>query len=388
MDSQGWFSNKNIATFIIVFMSLQLCWIEGFQTSVLKIAMMALSPIIILFRSPRFSSAIAFSLLYFLVTIIIYYLQFSGNEMTFVHIALQLAMFCTIYNLVHIEECFSIDDAIKLVKMVVYIYAIFFILQQIFYLVGLRYFPPLNLFGFPYYGLFRLPSAAIEPSHAARILTVYGYAFLKLNEFKNQGPCSISSLFSNNRLFVICYLYTIIGIGSGTAMVGLGMLFLYFIKIQYSIYIIIAILITFFVSPYIDYEPLNRAISILDASMSFDTYEIYKTDQSAATRINIIFTTFQNVDLTDSSTWFGHGVFLGVPDVVEGIAYYGLISYLLLLLLLFRCCFTRIISLEILFFVFLLSMYPRNFAYAWAILLVLTMVKHFYQQNKYEYKGR
>ena len=131
MNSQGWFSNKNIAAFIIIFMSLQLCWIEGFQTSIPKIAIMAISPIIILFRSPRFTAAIAFALLYFLITISIYYLQYTGNEMTFLHIALQLAMFCTVYNLVHVEECFSLDDAIKIVKIVVYIYAIFLILQQI-----------------------------------------------------------------------------------------------------------------------------------------------------------------------------------------------------------------------------------------------------------------
>ena len=382
MDSQGWFSNKNIATFIVVFMSVNLCWIEGFQTSIPKTAMMAISPFLILFRSPKFTKAIGLSLLYLGVTVTMYYLQFSGNEMTFIHMALQWSLFCLFYNLVHVENCFTIDDAIRIVKLIVYLYAICIVLQQVLLLAGMRTFHPLNLYNFPYYRLFRLPSLALEPSHAARVLTVCGYAYLKLNQFKNGRIFSLYELFYENALFSFSYFYTMLSLGSGTAMVGLALLSLYFIRFQYAIAIIFVLLLAFIFGPSIDYEPLNRVLAVFDAASSMDASEVYKVDQSASARVGVIILTIQNLDLTDANTWLGIGVHPGSVSVVGGIEYYGFISYLLLLLLLFRCCFTRILSIDVLFFVFLLSLDIRNFAYVFAILLIMTMVKHFYEENR------
>lgn len=382
MGTQGFFSNKNIASFILVFMSIQLCWIEGFQTSIPKTLMMALSPIFILLKSPRFSKAIGLSVLYLGVTIAMYYMQFTGNGMTFLHMALQWSLFCLFYNLVHYENCFTIDDAIKVVKLIVYLYAICLVLQQFLFLAGMRSFHPLNLYNFPYYRLFRLPSLALEPSHAARILTVCGYAYLKLNQFKNGRIFSLHELFYENALFTYSYIYTMLSLGSGTAMVGLALLSLYFIRLQYAIGIIFVLLLAFIFGPSIDYEPLNRVLAVFDAASSMDASEVYKVDQSASARVGVIILTIQNLDLTDANTWLGIGVHPGNVSVVEGIEYYGLISYLLLLLLLFRCCFSKILSLDVLFFIFLLSLGIRNFAYVFAILLIMTMVKHFYEEYR------
>ena len=380
-SQQSLFSNKNIATFILVLMSVHLFWLEGFSTSMIKTTAMAIAPVVLLFRSPKVSSAIVWTVAYLVVTVAIYYFNFSGNELTFVHITLQWGLFCLFYNLVHLEQCFTYEDALRVIKMVVFAYTAFLILQQVFFLMGMRNFHPLNLYGFPYYRLFRLPSLAMEPSHTARILTVYGYAFLKINEYKNGQPLRIGELLGRERMFSICFLYTMLSIGSGTAMVGLALLALYFIKWQYAFSIAVVLILAYIVIPFINYGPLNRAMAVLDAALTLDTSEVYKVDKSASARVGIILLTFQNLDLTSLSTWLGQGVHPGSVSVVEGIEYYGLISYLLRFVLILRCCFTRLISQEMMFYIFLLSLDIRNFYYVFAILMVLSMVKYFYKES-------
>ena len=100
-------------------------------------------------------------------------------------------------------------------------------------------FPLLNLMNMKYYSLFRLNSLAIEPSHAARLLTVYFYAFIKLLEFKDGIAPSIKKLWGEHRRVIIAFLYAMVAMGSGTAFVGLAILSLYFIKRQYAVYVVV-----------------------------------------------------------------------------------------------------------------------------------------------------
>jgi hypothetical protein len=253
-------------------------------------------------------------------------------------------------------------------------------------LAGLRNVHPLNLYGLPYYGIFRLPSAAIEPSHAARILTVYGYAYLKLNQYKYGRFLSLLELYKNDKLFILSFIYTMFAIGSGTAMVGFVILMLHFFRPQYAITMVVFLFLCYFIAPLVNYEPFVRAINTITAVVTLDTSEVYAADASASGRVNIILSTVQNMDLSDPQTWLGKSRVAGASvQLVEGIEYYGLISYLLKLYLIARCCFTKILSLEVLIFITLMSLDVRNFAYAYAIIMVLCVHKYFYLQYSRKY---
>ena len=51
------FTDRNIAAFTLVFMSVQFIYIEGMAISIPKVVFMAITPILLLIKSPKFSKA-------------------------------------------------------------------------------------------------------------------------------------------------------------------------------------------------------------------------------------------------------------------------------------------------------------------------------------------
>lgn len=381
LERRRWFTDYNVAVFTLVFMSVQFLFIEGWAVSMPKVVFMASTPFLLLMMSPYVSKATIFGLLFFSVTVAMSVIQFGTPRMsTFYYTALFLLMFNLYYNLVYLNNVFTIDGFLRIVKFVIMAYAICLVVQQAFFIVGLKYMPFVNLMGMPYYELFRLNTLAIEPSHAARLLTVYFYAFLKLLEYKNGGAPSLSLLWGEHRVLVLAFLYTMLAIGSGTSFVGLGILALYFLRKQYVAYVVIFGFAFYMLVPMIDYEPLNRAMAVFNAAMTGDTDLVSKTDHSASSRVNIILDTIKYLDLNDADTWLGKGVdatFSSDKAVVSAITDYGLISYILKLVFFFSCCFTGLFSLEVLMFILLFSFNVGNIAYGWAALMAFSTVKYF-----------
>lgn len=381
LEKRRWFTDYNVAVFTLVFMSVQFLFIEGWAVSMPKVVFMASTPFLLLMMSPYVSKATIFGLLFFSVTVAMSVIQFGTPRMsTFYYTALFLLMFNLYYNLVYLNNVFTIDSFLRIVKFVIMAYAICLVVQQAFFIVGLKYMPLVNLMGMPYYELFRLNTLAIEPSHAARLLTVYFYAFLKLLEYKNGGAPSFSLLWGEHRRLVLAFLYTMLAMGSGTAFVGLGILALYFLRKQYVAYVVIFGFAFYMLVPVIDYEPLNRAMAVFNAAMSGDADLVRKTDHSASSRVNIILDTIKYLDLSDIDTWLGKGVnafFTSDKAVVSAITDYGLISYILKLVFFFSCCFTGLFSLEVLMFILLFSLNVGNIAYGWAALMVFSTIKYF-----------
>lgn len=381
LEKRHWFTDYNVAVFTLVFMSVQFLYLEGWAVSMPKVVFMAITPVLLLQMSPNMSKATIFGVLFWSVTVAMSVLQFGAPRMsTFYYTALFLLMFNLYYNLVYFNNVFSIDDFLRIIKFVIMAYAICLVVQQAFFIVGLKYMPFVNLMGMGYYELFRLNTLAIEPSHAARILTVYFYAFLKLLEYKDGNAPSISLLWGEHRKVVIAFLYTMLAMGSGTAFVGLGILALYFLKRQYVAYVVIFGFSFYMLVPMIDYEPLNRAMAVFNATMTGDTDLVRNTDRSASDRINIILDTIKYLDVSDTDTWLGKGVdasFTSDKAVVSAITDYGLISYILKLVFFFSCCFTGFFSLEVLMFILLFSFNVGNIAYGWATLMVFSTIKYF-----------
>ena len=378
-------SNHNIATFTLLIMSVQFLYIEGMTVSIPKVIFMALTPFIMLFKTQYVSKATIYASLYIIVTLCFLFLKTDFRSSTIYYSVLFFFTFNLYYNLVYHEDTYTIDDFIKILKGLIYAYAICLVLQQMCIIVGIRNMPIINLMGKSYYGLFHLNTLAIEPSHAARLLTVFFYGLLKLSQYKNDGtPLGIPKLWAEYKWPIIAFLYTMICMGSGTAFVGLAILSLYFLKKEYIIAVLVGFTAFYIAVPYIDYEPLTRAINIFNATLTGDTEIITQTDSSAASRVNIIVETFKNIDFTDSSIWLGRGTDSFAKDgklIVSAIADYGLFSYIAKLIFFFGCCFTSIFSLETLMFILLFGMNIGNFAYGFATLMVFATIKYF--KNNY-----
>lgn len=385
IDKDNKFSNYNIALFTIVFMNIQILPLEGWPISIPKVIFMTISPFILISRAPGFSKAVAWSIIFWIVTVGMSVIQFGTPRMsTFYYTALFLFVFCMYYNLVYIDELFDIDDFIDIVKFIILAYFWCLVLQEISFIIGLRKNLLINMMGFRYYELFRLNSLGIEPSSSARTLAVCFYALLKCTEYKLGEPPSIKYLFSNYRIVVLGFLYTMIAMGSGTAIVCLGILSLYFMKKQYALFALIITFILYNIIPYLNYAPLNRALDVMNATMTGDSDVVTKTDHSAATRVNIILDTFKYTDLSDPELWLGKGVDTGNYEghaVASGIVDYGLVSYFLKCGMFLSCCFTSLFSIEVLMYILIFGMNIGNIAYGWGCLMIFATIKYFKTQN-------
>ena len=362
------FEDRNLATFMLVFMSVQFIFIEGMTISIPKVAFMAIMPVVFLVKFPYPTKALLYGFAYLLVTMMMCEINGSiSRYSTFIYTALFLFTFTVYYNLVWIKECFTLRYFLNLVKWVILGYTICLVLQQGCILVGGSY-----------YAFNHLNTLAIEPSHAARIMTVFFYAFLKCTEYANGQPMSIKELYQEYKWVIISFIYFMIFIGSGTTMVGLAVISLYFVKRKYAFFILLAGFLFYIMSPYIDYEPYNRAVATLNAAMTGDTEEVIKADHSASSRVNIIIDTFTKTDLADSQTWIGHGMDAERDSSINMAIYdYGMISYLTKIAFFITCCFTSVFSLETLMFVLLFGMNIGNVAYGWAALMAFTTLKYF-----------
>lgn len=374
-------SDYGLAVVTLVMMSVQMLAIEGWDVSILKVAFMAMTPFFLFAKAKVVSKAFLLALIYIFVTMGMMFIQFgSVRTSTFYYSALFLLTFNFYYTLVYFKQAFTLDGFICVLKWLIYAYAICLALQQACMLVGLRYMPVINLMNLPYYDLFHLNTLAIEPSHAARLLTVFFYAYLKMLEIKHSEILPISKLWGEHKRVIVAFLYAMLCIGSGTAFVGLAIISLYFMRNQYALVVVCVAFAFYMAVPYIDYEPLNRAMATFNAALTGDTELVRKVDNSAAGRVNIILDTFRYLDFSDPATWLGNGVDSSSSSgkaIVAAITYYGLFSYICKLIFIFACCFSGLVSLEVLMFILLFSMDVGNVAYGYAMLMVLSTVKYF-----------
>lgn len=370
------FEDRNLATLILIVMSVQFVFWEGFTVSIPKVIFMCCMLFVFITRCAQQSKALILGYAFLFVTLFMSEFQpIPPRYSTLGYALLFINTFIVYYNLVWIKNCFSIEYFIKLTSYFIYAYCICLILQQTFLIVGIKSFSLINLGG---WDIYHLRSLAIEPSQAGRLLTVFFYSFLKSTEYANGGPLKIHELFKYYKWVIIAFLYTIIGVGSGTAMVGLCIVLLYFVRKTYAFFIIITALLIYILIPYLDYEPLNRAMVTFNAALTGDTGEVIKADHSASARVNILLDTFNKLDLTDPQIWFGYGIDAKSKYAINtGIYDYGMISYLFKILFFMVCCFTGFFTLETLMFILLFGMNIGNIAYGWSALMFFSTLKYF-----------
>lgn len=384
---QNWFSKRNIATFFLILMCMQYELIEGIgnEVSYLKFGMMCLSPFILLIASPKISKAVYWGILYILLSFFSALLHYETFRLSTVGYLISFIMaFILYYNLVYCEKVFTIDYFYKIIKYLIVAYIICLILQQIAITVGIHKLYIINLICFLDRGI-GAQSLSLEPSHSATILTFLFLAFLRIFEIKwGKESVTIIRIFKQEKWVLIGFVWSMLTMGSGTAIIGLGILSLYFIRRRVIIIAIPTLLIFYIAIPYINFKPLQRAKVTLDAVLTLDIKNVKKADHSAAYRVVPLLNTITELDLTKAETWIGKGVdttkntkYLSKGQMLTGITDYGLICYIVALTFISVCCFTRFLSFEMLIFIAMLSCDIRSIYLIWGGFMVFTTIKYF-----------
>ncbi len=376
------FNDRTIATFLAVLFCILFVPIEQSAISTVKVAVMALCPLIFILKKPYISKALLLGMGYWLV---VYFLSLFKGEMRFStlgFLAMYLMMFITYYDFI-IKGTFTLNYFQNILKSLIIAYGIVLILQQCCLLIGIRNMPIINLQNQFFLSITKLPSLTLEPSHSARILTVAMLGYLRCEEISISRKLILGELFySKHRWVTALFFWAMLTMGSSTAFVGIAILSLYFITRHTAIYVIPFLVGCFIFGQSIELQQMKRVEILTKVSITGNTKKMQEEEGSGAVRIIPVLNLFTKTDLTKKETWIGRQsmekdkAWWSKTDS-SIIDQYGLIAFLISMLLVYSCMIYRFFSVETLIFLFFIGFSINNIYYTWGCFMIMTAISWF-----------
>lgn len=376
---------RNYTLFLLVLFCIQYIPIESREgVSWVKVTAMAVTAIIYC-RYMVLNKAAFIGFIYMAWIMLTAYGLHSGTfrASTVIYLYMYVVTFIAFYTFVWDEHVLEINHFINFLKNFIFVLVVVLVAQQCCLIAGIKLMPILNLCQVLDRGI-GANSLTFEPSTLGRLLNILYYAYLKCNEYRRGYPLSITEIFNNEHRWVtIAFLWGMLSMGSGTAILAMSITALYFMRGK-SLFLAIPMFIgVFFVMNFLGLENIRRAAEVSKATATGNAAFVRETDTSAAMRIYPILNTL-NMDLSDSEIWVGHGCDAAVREgyfssqrYMGQITDYGLISYILELSLIFTCCLNFFSIGTILFFIGAGGMIG-NISYGWGLLMIFSCIKYFH----------
>ena len=378
------------ATILIIFYGIYYMPIDSFgMNAPIKMALMASSIVVLLFYTFKTSKALILGIMYLIFQYVVMGFQSGGVIWnSYIYSILLVFTYVCFYNLIYIEKVFTIDHFIRICKWFMMLYFVWCIIQQVLTIVGIGYFPLLNMMKNLDRGI-GCQSLSMEPSTFGRFMLVFYYAYVKCCEYKrDEGPFTLSELFSGEHKWVtIRFLWMMLTMGSGTAFVCLILFALYFVRKDNWYYIIPILTVCYILIQNSGIEALDRATNTIEATATLDKGTIQETDGSASARI-APFINSLNADFSKKETWFGYGITYTrennsfYKQTLTLFDNYGLLFYILSLIFAFSCAYNFWSIGCIFMFAGIAGGMGTNIQYAWELAMVMTCVRYFYE-NRY-----
>lgn len=178
------FSTKVLVCTYICMLCIQYVAIEGMGISPIKVTLMALAPIIYLYKAPYINKALFWGIALWLCCFFCAYFTNTIRWSSLGYFGMFIFTFICFYSLLRSGEI-SIEWFANLMKCLIIIFGIVLIMQQISVLAGVTHFPLINLNKTDQYiTLQKLPTLTQEPSSTARMIAVFMLAFLECNKLQ------------------------------------------------------------------------------------------------------------------------------------------------------------------------------------------------------------
>ena len=354
--------------------------------SMLKIGVSFVCLFFLLLRPPFMSKALMLLAAYFLIVFACVSLHpQTFRWSTMLYLLSFIIVYVYVYDSIVCRGIVDYETFMKFIIGLIYAYTIVLIMQQMLLIVGIRSFSLLNLTQFLDRGI-GANSLSGEPSSAARIMAVLYLSLIRMLEIKLNRAVTVRDLWQDYKWLTIGFLWTMLTMGSGTAMICLVLLSFYFLNLRHII-MVIALGITFIIGiQYIEFKPIQRVKVSVTAMLTGDKKNVMEADGSAASRIVPIMNFFA-LDFLDKDTWLGRGIDYTNNKggyaarvntaVIGGVNEYGMISYLVLLIFIYSCVIYKVLSLETLLFTILFGCTLGNIAYVWGAVMVFSLVRFF-----------
>ena len=382
------FSDKVLATTMLVLFNIMFVPIEQGPFSPVKIAFMGICPLIFIAKKPIITKALILCVLYWVICYLLSLLKGEMRFSTLGFLGMYLITYITYFSFI-VKGTFTLDYFTKVLKYLILAYGITLIGQQICVLVGLRNMPLFNLQNQFYLSITKLPSLTLEPSHSARILTFVMLGYLRCIEIKSGKKLTVKEWFNQeHRIGTLLFLWSMLMMGSGTAFIGVGILGLYFITKRTAIYIIPALIGLFIIGQSLELKQMDRVVTLATSATTGDAKEMQQADGSGATRLIPLINVFTKTDLTKKETWIG-------KKSMEKDKYwwrrtdtkiydqYGLLAFVISVIFIYSCVIHRFLSIETILYLILLGFSIGNIYYTWGCLMIMTGVRYF-QKNRYD----
>lgn len=382
------FSDKVLATTMLVLFNIMFVPIEQGPFSPVKIAFMGICPLIFIAKKPIITKALILCVLYWVICYLLSLLKGEMRFSTLGFLGMYLITYITYFSFI-VKGTFTLDYFTKVLKYLILAYGITLIGQQICVLVGLRNMPLFNLQNQFYLSITKLPTLTLEPSHSARILTFVMLGYLRCIEIKSGKKLTVKEWFNQeHRIVTLLFLWSMLMMGSGTAFIGVGILGLYFITKKTAIYIIPALIGLFIIGQSLELKQMDRVVTLATSATTGDAKEMQQADGSGATRLIPLINVFTKTDLTKKETWIG-------KKSMEKDKYwwrrtdtkiydqYGLLAFVISVIFIYSCVIHRFLSIETILYLILLGFSIGNIYYTWGCLMIMTGVRYF-QKNRYD----
>lgn len=355
--------------------------------SPIKVALMAIMPFVLMTHfipNKAFFLGILYLIWIFFVAAGLYPASFRAS--TVLYTGMFVITFVVVYTAVWNYEVFELEEFRTFMIRFFYVLVVVLLIQQFFILIGIKYFPLINLCQILNRGI-GANSLTFEPSTLGRVLAIFYYVILKLTEYSQGEKVNLKQAFQGDLKWItIGYAWCVVTMGSGTAFLAAGITVLYFMKGWGFLTAIPIFVAVFFILESSGNESFRRAQAASLATMTGDAEIVRQTDGSASQRIAPMLNTL-HADFTSTDFWIGKGTdSTDWWDFVQGRGYlghindYGLISYILELFIVFGCCI-RFRSLATIYFFTGTGGGITNISYGWGILMVFCCLKYFYYHS-------
>jgi hypothetical protein len=290
---------------------------------------------------------------------------------------------------------FKIEQYIKILKSLLFAYFIFLIIRQFFVLINSPYIPNFILGDLEIY---KLNSLAPEPSHTARVVAVLMYSFIMMREIRLERSYNLRKDGVKDIFIWFSFLYLVITMGSGFAIVLFLVFILKFLEFKKVFYLLPLVALITIIILNLNLLPVLRVLNFGKAVIQLDTNLMILADHSASIRVVPVFLYLNMIDIFNLNTWLGYGTDFSanlIPTMVTGIAQgeysgglfpaffidRGLICAITLFLMIHKFCLTKLFSFDTFFLILLIFASGLNTQIFWISILLFTTNKYFYQSS-------
>ena len=313
---------------------------------------------------------------------------------SYVYTILFILLLISVRRLLY-KNSLSLNEYIGLLKIIIYIFFLALLIQQFCFFFHL---PMFNAMGRNESWGFRFNSMALEPAHAAKILLLTFYSYILIMKYEWKKEYTLLRFIRESKFLCIAFAYSILTIGSVTALLFLPLILIPLVKLRYTFFSLLFTCLLVIWGMQWEVEEIKRLNFFLDALFSMNLENVILSDGSAAARVAPYMIYIQDFDISSEGFWFGYGAGytvnyfndiinlyrnyipegteLGGQFVTIGVNY-GIITLFFLLYMLKSVCFKKFFSYSFLLWIFLLADMGFN-TYVVIFSIILFMMNNYF----------